>query len=314
MTGEKERLMEEIEERLHSLTEDNLRYLCERCGLDVLEVEGLNHRSLRRKIMEEMWRNADSGKSEEQGMSWLLRLKEDIRKIQEESIVAPTSPRQSDDEARDSPNSHSVSDRGVSPDKAPESKGFQRLYACMLVSRGLYNEFGNQYVMLSCHCLAFTPEGHHEWSEGGVNGGSRRKVACTNWKRVMVVLSEGLLTPEGQPYRSPQDVPPELIHNSSLHLTFSKFWRRYGRLSRHLMKVKLQSYTKFLFVRDPFVRLISAFRNKFQQPNEDFYRQFGSVMLRRYGNRDGKGNSSQRVPESAAEAFTEGSAPRSLSL
>ncbi|KAJ7983919.1 hypothetical protein DPEC_G00369560 [Dallia pectoralis] len=140
------------------------------------------------------------------------------------------------------------------------------------------------------------------------------KVACTNWKRVMVVLSAGLLTPEGQPYRSPQDVPPELIHNSSLHLTFSKFWRRYGRLSRHLMKVKLQSYTKFLFVRDPFVRLISAFRNKFQQPNEDFYRQFGSVMLRRYGNRDGKGNSSQRVPESAAEAFTEGSAPRSLSL
>ncbi|KAJ7983918.1 hypothetical protein DPEC_G00369550 [Dallia pectoralis] len=135
------------------------------------------------------------------------------------------------------------------------------------------------------------------------------KVACTNWKRVMVVLSEGLLTPEGQPYRSPQDVPPELIHNSSLHLTFSKFWRRYGRLSRHLMKVKLQSYTKFLFVRDPFVRLISAFRNKFQQPNEDFYRQFGSVMLRRYGNRDGKGNSSQRVPESAAEAFTEGIRP-----
>ncbi|XP_012987032.3 carbohydrate sulfotransferase 12 [Esox lucius] len=135
------------------------------------------------------------------------------------------------------------------------------------------------------------------------------KVACTNWKRVMVVLSEGLLTPDGQPYRNPQAVPSDLIHNSSLHLTFSKFWRRYGRLSRHLMRVKLQSYTKFLFVRDPFVRLISAFRNKFQQPNEDFYRQFGSVMLRRYGNGDGKGNGSYRVPESAAEAFTEGIRP-----
>ncbi|XP_029594458.1 carbohydrate sulfotransferase 12 [Salmo trutta] len=131
------------------------------------------------------------------------------------------------------------------------------------------------------------------------------KVACTNWKRVMVVLSEGLLAPDGQPYRDPQALPPDLIHNSSLHLTFSKFWRRYGRLSRHLMRVKLQSYTKFLFVRDPFVRLISAFRNKFQQPNEDFYRQFGSVMLRRYGNENG----TSRVPESAAEAFKAGIQP-----
>lgn len=42
-----------------------------------------------------------------------------------------------------------------------------------------------------------------------------------------------------------------------------RFWRHYGSLSRHLMALKLQHYTKFLFVRDPFVRLISAFRNKF---------------------------------------------------
>lgn len=44
---------------------------------------------------------------------------------------------------------------------------------------------------------------------------------------------------------------------------FTRFWRHYGSLSRHLMALKLQHYTKFLFVRDPFVRLISAFRNKF---------------------------------------------------
>lgn len=43
----------------------------------------------------------------------------------------------------------------------------------------------------------------------------------------------------------------------------TRFWRHYGSLSRHLMALKLQHYTKFLFVRDPFVRLISAFRNKF---------------------------------------------------
>lgn len=48
-------------------------------------------------------------------------------------------------------------------------------------------------------------------------------------------------------------------------LCLTRFWRHYGSLSRHLMALKLQHYTKFLFVRDPFVRLISAFRNKFRK-------------------------------------------------
>lgn len=130
------------------------------------------------------------------------------------------------------------------------------------------------------------------------------KVACTNWKRVMVVLSQSLISPSsGKPYTDPEAVPPDLVHNSSIHLTFAKFWRHYGSLSRHLMALKLQHYTKFLFVRDPFVRLISAFRNKFGKPNEDFYKQFGSVMLRRYANVSGS------LPETAAEAYAAGIKP-----
>lgn len=130
------------------------------------------------------------------------------------------------------------------------------------------------------------------------------KVACTNWKRVMVVLSQSLISSSsGKPYTDPEAVPADLVHNSTLHLTFAKFWRRYGSLSRHLMALKLQHYTKFLFVRDPFVRLISAFRNKFGRPNQDFYRQFGSVMLRRYGNVSGD------LPETAAEAYKAGIKP-----
>lgn len=130
------------------------------------------------------------------------------------------------------------------------------------------------------------------------------KVACTNWKRVMVVLSQSLISPSsGKPYTDPVAIPPDLVHNSSLHLTFAKFWRHYGSLSHHLMALKLQHYTKFLFVRDPFVRLISAFRNKFARPNEDFYRQFGSVMVHRYGNVSGS------LPKTAAEAFKAGIKP-----
>lgn len=39
------------------------------------------------------------------------------------------------------------------------------------------------------------------------------------------------------------------------------------------------------------------------RPNEDFYKQFGSVMLRRFGNTSGS------LPETAAEAFAAGIKP-----
>ncbi|KAJ8389669.1 hypothetical protein AAFF_G00115450 [Aldrovandia affinis] len=128
------------------------------------------------------------------------------------------------------------------------------------------------------------------------------KVACTNWKRIMIVLSESLNGVNGVPYHDPLAIPTEHIHNSSLHLTFNKFWKRYGKFSRHLMKIKLKKYTKFLFVRDPFVRLISAYRNKFEQVNEEFYRAFAVVMLKRYGNYS-------NPPSSVIDAFSAGIRP-----
>lgn len=132
------------------------------------------------------------------------------------------------------------------------------------------------------------------------------KVACTNWKRIMIVLSESLLV-DGVPYQDPMDVPTELIHNSSLHFTFNKFWKRYGKFSRHLMKIKLKKYTKFLFVRDPFVRLISAYRNKFEQENEDFYKRFAVVMLKRFSNYSDP-------PASVVDAFAAGIRPTFLNF
>jgi len=125
------------------------------------------------------------------------------------------------------------------------------------------------------------------------------KVACTNWKRVMIVLSQNLKAPNGAPYRDPLDIPLQLSHNATLHLTFNKFQELFGRVSRPLMHHKLKNYTKFLFVRDPFVRLISAFRNKFALPDEYFYRQYASTMLQRYAN-------ISSPPDSAQEAFAAG--------
>ncbi|XP_041723405.2 zinc finger protein with KRAB and SCAN domains 1 [Coregonus clupeaformis] len=98
MSQEKGKLMDEIEKSLWNLTEANLRYLCECHGEDASEVKGMDHRSLRRKIMEEMWDNTDSMKSEEQGMSWLVQLKEDIRRILKDASGALMSPSQADDD------------------------------------------------------------------------------------------------------------------------------------------------------------------------------------------------------------------------
>ncbi|KAJ3600519.1 hypothetical protein NHX12_031500 [Muraenolepis orangiensis] len=127
------------------------------------------------------------------------------------------------------------------------------------------------------------------------------KVACTHWKQIMIILSESMLQ-DGVPYTNPRAIPRKMVHNSSSHLTFNKFWHRYGKFSHHLMKVKLKKYTKFLFVRDPFVRLISAFRNKFLEANDNFYKRFAQPMLQRYGNQP-------TPPASASEAFAAGIYP-----
>ncbi|XP_072336928.1 carbohydrate sulfotransferase 12-like [Scyliorhinus torazame] len=127
------------------------------------------------------------------------------------------------------------------------------------------------------------------------------KVACTNWKRIMILLSGSILK-QGSPYHVPLEIPRDLVHNSTSHFTFSKFWKRYGKFSKHLMKVKLKKYTKFLFVRDPFVRLISAFRSKFGIKNEDFYSHFAIPMLQLYANYSDP-------PPSVNEAFSAGIKP-----
>ncbi|KAJ8001416.1 hypothetical protein DPEC_G00169280 [Dallia pectoralis] len=111
MERDKGLLMDEIEKSLWNLTEDNLRFLCEHHGQNKYgsNLKGMDHRSLRRKILEEMWDNTDSMKSEEQGMSWLLQLKKEIRRILEDGSVKPLSPSQSNKdqgraEARDADN------------------------------------------------------------------------------------------------------------------------------------------------------------------------------------------------------------------
>ncbi|XP_029931606.1 carbohydrate sulfotransferase 12-like [Myripristis murdjan] len=109
------------------------------------------------------------------------------------------------------------------------------------------------------------------------------KVACTNWKRVMFVLNQT------ESHQDPMNVSGDLVHVPNTFKLLNSF-------PLPEMKARLKHYTKFLFVRDPFVRLISAYRDKFQRKNEYFYLHFARDMLRKYRNQP-------NPPKSVDEAF-----------
>ncbi|XP_071333935.1 carbohydrate sulfotransferase 12-like isoform X2 [Trachinotus anak] len=112
------------------------------------------------------------------------------------------------------------------------------------------------------------------------------KVACTNWKRVMFVLNWS------EPYHDPMSISADLVHVPKKLTLLNSF-------PRTEMKAKLKHYTKFLFVRDPFVRLISAFRDKFLRSNNYYYQNYARDILRLYGNQPDP-------PETVEEAFASG--------
>ncbi|XP_058249123.1 carbohydrate sulfotransferase 12-like [Hemibagrus wyckioides] len=119
------------------------------------------------------------------------------------------------------------------------------------------------------------------------------KVACTTWKRIMIVLSESLKV-YGVPYRNLLDVPIEQVHGSSL--------QQLNAYPKVVMKQKLETYQKFLFVRDPFVRLISAYKDKFQSLNQIFYRKDGMYILKKFGH-------VSNPPASVEQAHAQGIVP-----
>ncbi|XP_038196697.1 carbohydrate sulfotransferase 8 [Arvicola amphibius] len=93
------------------------------------------------------------------------------------------------------------------------------------------------------------------------------KAGCSNWKRVLMVLA-GLAS-------STADIQHNTVHYGSALKRLDTFDRQ-GIIHR------LSTYTKMLFVREPFERLVSAFRDKFEHPNSYYHPVFGKAILARY--------------------------------
>ncbi|KAL3271518.1 hypothetical protein HHI36_021997 [Cryptolaemus montrouzieri] len=98
------------------------------------------------------------------------------------------------------------------------------------------------------------------------------KVACTNWKRVMMVLTGASNA------TNLIDIPSYMAHaeNSTLRLS---------DLPPNEAKRCLKSYTSFLMVRHPMERLLSAFRNKFEgnlTSSRYFQARYGKHIIKKY--------------------------------
>lgn len=93
------------------------------------------------------------------------------------------------------------------------------------------------------------------------------KAGCSNWKRVLMVLA-GLAS-------STADLQHNAVH-------YGGALKRLDAFDRQGILHRLRTYTKMLFVREPFERLVSAFRDKFEQPNSYYHPVFGKAILARY--------------------------------
>ncbi|KAF7690132.1 carbohydrate sulfotransferase 14 [Silurus meridionalis] len=90
------------------------------------------------------------------------------------------------------------------------------------------------------------------------------KVACSNWKRVLKVLSGAL---------ADVHVHLKMDHHADL-LFLSDF-------TPDEIRHRLRTYFKFMFVREPMARLLSAYRNKFGEIKA-YQHKYGAEIVRRY--------------------------------
>uniref|UniRef100_A0A8C2ZSL7 Carbohydrate sulfotransferase n=1 Tax=Cyclopterus lumpus TaxID=8103 RepID=A0A8C2ZSL7_CYCLU len=119
------------------------------------------------------------------------------------------------------------------------------------------------------------------------------KVACSNWKRVLKVLNGALES---------VDVSIKMDHRNDLQFLSS--------LKPEEIRHRLKHYFKFMFVREPMERLLSAYRNKFGEI-ESYQKKYGVEIVTRYrkgprqGRRRRRRRSSRYLLDEDAERMNE---------
>ncbi|KAE8297364.1 Carbohydrate sulfotransferase 8 [Larimichthys crocea] len=93
------------------------------------------------------------------------------------------------------------------------------------------------------------------------------KAGCSNWKRTLMVLA-------GQA-RNAQSIKHDTVHDGQ-HV------KRLDVFSHPEIMRRLETYTKIIFVREPLERMVSAYRDKFENPNIYYHSSFGIPIISKY--------------------------------
>ncbi|XP_062597653.1 carbohydrate sulfotransferase 11-like [Saccostrea cucullata] len=97
------------------------------------------------------------------------------------------------------------------------------------------------------------------------------KVACTNMKRVFLILTGKM-----------NSTNPLALKSKDVHMAFDKYLTYLDSYSEEEVQEKLKTYKKLVFVREPLERLLSAYRNKFTEKSPYFHKRFGRRIIRRF--------------------------------
>lgn len=93
------------------------------------------------------------------------------------------------------------------------------------------------------------------------------KAGCSNWKRTLMVLA-GLAS------------DTRTISHDTAH--YNNGLKKLDSFDYNGIMHRLQTYTKVLFAREPLERVVSAYRDKFENPNKHYHTVYGRHIIAKY--------------------------------